>query len=416
MVNRRTFLRSVGLIGVAGVSRGASQPVSSPMFQYDAANSGYHPDARLPDGTLAVDWRTELSGQWATTPAVVGDTVYTGASDGTLYALDSHDGSERWRSETNGSLITPPIVRGDAIFAGTGRSLVTAFDRVDGEIRWEFDTELKEPMVPVLYEETIFSTSLDDYLYAFDLDGAVRWNAPVDRLRLAPTAVDADTVYCAGYNFVFAFDRVTGEKRWKKMVRRAHGGATLVDDIVVFPTIAGEVFALDRGDGSTVWKRLLNWGQILAPPAAAYGKVYVGEARASERKKKLTAFSVDDGTTVWERTFDVGVALSPIVAEETVCVGFMDGTVRGFDAASGKTHWRITPGGTGGPSAAITTAPVVTDGSLYVGTKAGEMIAVSGTGSDWTNDLGLVGGALALLGGGAYGAWRKWGRPGLADQ
>src|SRR5580765_1436502 len=73
-----------------------------PAYMYDAARTGFNPgETQLsPDnaGKLSVVWKVNLGKTVAAQPIVKGDTVYVGAWDGYLYALDKKDGTIKWKA------------------------------------------------------------------------------------------------------------------------------------------------------------------------------------------------------------------------------------------------------------------------------------------------------------------------------
>ena len=85
--------------------------------------------------------------------AILGDTLFMGAIDGRLIALDAHSGKPVWSTNVNGadpatgySMTLAPLVVKDKVIVGTGggeygiRGFIAAFDAKTGKEAWRFYT------------------------------------------------------------------------------------------------------------------------------------------------------------------------------------------------------------------------------------------------------------------------------------
>lgn len=101
-----------------------------PMFRGGAARTGEQPGPG-PRGRPTTRWSFTTGGRALGSPSVADGTVYAGADDGVLHALDAGDGSERWRVPLGQGADTSPVVAGGMVFVGaiadgTKSALVTA--------------------------------------------------------------------------------------------------------------------------------------------------------------------------------------------------------------------------------------------------------------------------------------------------
>ncbi|MFC7008920.1 outer membrane protein assembly factor BamB family protein [Halalkalicoccus salilacus] len=94
-----------------------------PTFRYDAANTGVQPDAGGPSD-LETEWTFETDGSVYASPSIVDGVVYVGSYDGTMYALDAADGTERWTFDVGENVLSSASIDGDYCYVGgsTGRS------------------------------------------------------------------------------------------------------------------------------------------------------------------------------------------------------------------------------------------------------------------------------------------------------
>ena len=63
----------------------------------------------------------------AASPVVVGETVYLGAADGCLYALDCATGRDTWHHEMSSPTMSSPAVSGSGLWTGTCDGYLHAF-------------------------------------------------------------------------------------------------------------------------------------------------------------------------------------------------------------------------------------------------------------------------------------------------
>lgn len=73
-------------------------------------------------------------------PAVAHGSVYFGAPDGHVYAVDAATGEREWSFWTWGGVSSDPVVAGDTVYVASDDTFVYALDAATGTRRWEFDT------------------------------------------------------------------------------------------------------------------------------------------------------------------------------------------------------------------------------------------------------------------------------------
>ncbi|MBP2158733.1 MULTISPECIES: PQQ-binding-like beta-propeller repeat protein [Asticcacaulis] len=93
-------------------------------------------------GTGAVKWKYDASGSWVLATAAIDDrNIYFGTSDtGLLVALDKHTGHERFRSRTGVWTYASPVVAGRSVITGTMTGALYTFDTETGETTWTWRT------------------------------------------------------------------------------------------------------------------------------------------------------------------------------------------------------------------------------------------------------------------------------------
>jgi outer membrane protein assembly factor BamB len=141
------------------------------------------------------------------------------------------------------------------------------------------------------------------------------------------------------------------------------------ESVVYTGTNVGDVYALDTATGSILWTSAAAApGQVTDTPALAGGYLYVPTTTG------LLVLDAATGATEW--TAPAGsLGVQPAVAGGLVFTGAQDGTVMAFDATgcgapSCGALWNVDSG-----DVAITGAPAVNQGRLYVGTSDSRLLA-----------------------------------------
>ncbi|SER14116.1 outer membrane protein assembly factor BamB family protein [Natrinema salaciae] len=390
MPSRRRLLAGCGLTlaslftgRTVLADRSPTSGVEWPMSRYDAAGTGYNPDASGPSDDVRLAWNSPLdsvSGFEVNSPVLVDDTLYTVGDE--FAAFDVESGDRRFSHETahGAGLARAPstIYRTDtvAVTAEDGLTGLNAgggvelFGRRFGDERWhepatESATDLLDPTEvppPVAADGTVYAVVPGaNELVALESDnGRERWRLDFDREDDSGVphrpAVRDGTVFVTGWpNEVAAYDAATGRRRWRRVVDEAdvNRPPTATQDGVVVPTRGG-VRVLEADDGNRRWKRDLGGNATEGAAAVADGTVFVADNGSDG---ELHALDLETGETEWSIPY--GYEATPVVADGVVYVTSGGYELVGFDAESGEK--RFAYGATWAMS-----LPAVGDGVLYV--------------------------------------------------
>ncbi len=198
-----------------------------------------------------------LAADWPLQRGDAGRTGYTAESlAGPLQPMwvyrASHPPQTAWpRSDrqTFDRAIHPVIVGQTAFWGDTVTGTVIAADVNSGEIRWRFHTEGPIRFAPAAFEEWLFVTSDDGFLYAVrQTDGSLAW-----KHRGGPD-----------HNRRLGNERMIS--RWP-----ARGGAVVQDGIVyyaagIWPSDGVFLYALDARTGEPVWTNDKSGGIYMPQP------------------------------------------------------------------------------------------------------------------------------------------------------
>jgi outer membrane protein assembly factor BamB len=397
-------LLTIGLVvlcaipGLAGARPSAAQQ-----------SSDRNPHALVTYPRLGWQFTPKTEGQLPSPPQVAGDMVLVMGRDQTLSGLDAATGIERWR-------VGVPI--GSSSFADGQRGLiflawpsggVRALNVASGETVWEqaLDASAANHQFTDPFEESgIFYigdlTGAELTIRAFDAaTGAPRWHAATPRSILVRLLIDGGIISVPDANGeVSFFDAKTGDQlgqyasgsdRYPTIasadgivfVGSSGGKVDAVDptsqmrlwrtELPVIPSAtatllqaregrvfvkaAGELFAIDARDGSILWQyQSADLGPMMTADA-----VYV---RTSLVGTRLDALDIATGSRRWMVELPEGAYVS--VDAGSVFVG-SSRTVVAFDAATGRTEWRMHLG------SRIFWAPIVAGEALVVGGNNGRL-------------------------------------------
>ena len=222
----------------------------------------------LADGSLR--WTFNHSISWAiSTPGRVGDTVFTGTSDGRFYqALSADSGREIWRYSTRGGVWSSPAITGNALCFGDLSGLLYGLDTRTGKELWKFQTGAAVYTSPAVSRSVVYCGSDDGYLYALqgrpvdatvDVPRTVVYWEEQKGFRWFQNGVDVwvrDFFHSAGYDVVDA----SGLKKFMEdqVAQPATGVVVFAQNDVPSPLVEGPPHQtllrryLDAG-GKVVW-------------------------------------------------------------------------------------------------------------------------------------------------------------------
>ncbi|SEW02983.1 Outer membrane protein assembly factor BamB, contains PQQ-like beta-propeller repeat [Cognatiyoonia koreensis] len=303
------------------------------------------------DLTPRSDGATDASGGGI---AVGGNTVFVTTGFGELTALDASTGAIFWRQDLDAPGTSAPTVFGDLVYVVSRDNTAWAIDVTTGRIRW---TLAGTPSVgnfsggagaAVTSDIAIFPFGSGEVIATFPQGGLRRWSTVVTGERLGQAAanisdiagdpvIDGNTVYVGNFSGrVVAMNVANGERLWTASegtlspVWPAGDSVFLVNDL-------NELVRLDAATGIPVWKTAL-------PSEVASGLLF-------RTNRSVVAH------------------YGPVLAGGRLIVGSSDGLMREFDPQSGALI------GTAEISGGAASNPVVAGQTLYVVSKAGQLVA-----------------------------------------
>ena len=287
-------------------------PLASPVWTFDAG-SPLWPGARFAEGT-----------------------VYAGADDGSLHALDARSGRERWSFRAGGAIRTRPTVAGADVFFQADDGVLYRLDARTGGERWHVKVAEK-PAVRLgpgdpksRFDDfgadvteaggRLFVGTHDGRLLAVDpAQGRRVWEFAARDSVVAAPAVDSGRVFFGSFDGnVYALDTATGQLLWKHDMKAPVTSTPAIDrDLLLIGSRAYDFEAIRSSNGETAWARYIWFSWVESSATVRDGVAYVGSSDAAA----LFAFDARNGRTRW-RTDVYGWAWGrPSVTDRRVFVG-----------------------------------------------------------------------------------------------
>ncbi len=315
------------------------------------------------------------------------DTTAYLASGQYVYAINLNTHAEVWRfpaEAQNGTLFfnTPALTDDGQLIigsSGTNHNLYS-IDAATKAENWVFTGASKPWMGPVLATpEAIYAPNSNGTLYAINpATGAEFWSFSASDALWGQPATDGQRVFIGSLDhFIYALDARTGRELWKTEFEGAIAGGPIAgpDGLVYVVSFSNAVKALDAATGSVSWTAETEaW--VWTSPVLYENVLYFGDLNGS-----LYALSASDGSRAWAPQQPNGPVVGrPLVTDEAVIFAGEDGKVVALDFG-GKSLWPNEFDGK------IYTAPVEAGAYILIAPMNAEfsLVALNSNGAqEWT--------------------------------
>jgi glucose dehydrogenase/plastocyanin len=316
--------------------------------------------------------------------------TYEGGANGVVYCLDIETGLTLWtwdtveedlwgnfRVNSGGGLWYPPSVDTETgvLFMGIGNAgpfpgteeypngasrpgmnnyanCLVALDPKRGKVLWYYNVKPRD-----MYDHDNQQTPV---LATVQIGGA-----------------DADLAFTSGkHGYVAAVHRSSGQVAWHRPVGKHQNDGLLElpeEPIEVFPGILGGVESPMAFADGILYVPALNFSSMTSSTEMSFGG-FDGSGY-STATTNLIALDGATGETIWDVEIPVGTAgPGPVVANDVVFIGTLDGIVRAYNTADGTEVWRVQ-------TSAGLNAPFAVAGDMLL-VPAGSFIAASADSPD----------------------------------
>ena len=189
-------------------------------------------------------------------PLVQDGTVYVGAWDNKVYALDAATGAVKWATETDAQIVSSAswidaatAGGSPAIVIGTNGGSLYSLDAATGAIRWKAQSNSvlgsgREYFyaTPTVAYGRVFIGNTDGWMYAYGAQsGKLIWAKKAGSYVYTGAVAAGQVIYIGTYDGdIIAFDAATGDRLWTAPAPGAvHGAPVLMDGLLYFSTCSG---------------------------------------------------------------------------------------------------------------------------------------------------------------------------------
>jgi outer membrane protein assembly factor BamB len=352
----------------------ATATAQSAMFRGGPEHLGVY---QSPAPTLSAPaWKFKTGGRVLSSPLVVGEAVYVGSTDGSLYAINRADGTQRWKFDTRGPISSSPAYHDGLVFITSVDGSLYAVDAATGTVRWSFATKgerrftapgihgaiprterMPDPFDVFLSSPTIagglvYFGSGDHHVYALDAsNGALRWSFPTGDVVHASPAVSAGLVYIGSWDrHLYALDAGTGRERWRYTTGNdttiynqigIASSAAVADGVVFVGGRDGHFHAVDARTGALKWKHDNRMGWTIASPAVRGGGVYFPTSDG----RRFKALDAATGAVRIDLQNKAVSFSSPAIAGDVAFYGTSDGFLNAVNLRDGTLLGRFQTDG-----------------------------------------------------------------------
>lgn len=364
--------RAIGAVTVQPVPEEMRAEVPSEWGQPRARPSAegvWGPDVSEPFDTL---WRISTSMEFFAAPAMLDGRLFFGGNDGLFRAVDAVSGAELWSYPTACGLSGEAAAEPGAVYFGGQDGYLYALDSDDGSKLWSAGLGYHLfSGAGLLGDSLVVAGNSDGSVAALSRDdGAVAWHDQPGGLILGPAIADTIAVFTSEDGMVCAYG-VSGRRLWLRDFPGLASPPSAAGGSVFAAFSDGTVRRLDILDGTSQWEVDVAPGQArctMSRPVISGDRVVIGTCDS-----RVLCLSAEDGEELWQAVLENWVQVPPAVGDSTVYAACDDKRLHVLSLDDGSAVDSLELGGYAG------SAPLLVNGTLYLGTAGGEFFAFRGT-------------------------------------
>ena len=359
-----TFLILVLLLSIANATLGNWTSFrGNPQLTGVAAS-------QLPDNPQLL-WTFQAADMIEATAAIADGTVYVGALDGILYAIDAQTGQKQWTYQTNSSIKASPAIHDGVVYFGDGDGVFHAVDSNTHEMKWQFRTEGEIISSANFAGDRVLFGSYDGFLYCLKREnGELVWKFETEGYVHGTPGVWTQSANAGNFVILTGCDsylrviNIDDGTQTRQVDLGAYVGASpaISQDRVYCGTYGTEIvsIALDIGEIAWRYRHPKRQFPFFASAALTEDTVIIGG-----RDKMVHALARETGEPKWTYTAKSRIESSAVVVGRRVFLGTTRGLFIALDITTGESVWEFATG------SSIVASPSVSDGKIFIGTEDG---------------------------------------------
>jgi len=318
-------------------------------------------------GSTKALWKFECEDEVRGSPTIHEGSLYVGAYDNNLYALQSLSGEFIWKYATDGGVVSKPVVYEGNVYFGSEDKRLHVVSVRSGKVVWTYFTQGPIRSSPRIAEGHVFIGSDDAYLHAVNaMSGRRAWSIDAGApIRSTPLAVGEYIYFGTESGDLFCVD-LGGTIKWRFKAKRAITSSPIYAEGVIFAgSVDTVLYALDARSGYVLWRFRMNRATI-STPCMADNLIFIGSVDAN-----IYCVDIHSAKEVWRYTAENQVNSSPIIYKDAVLCGSIDGSIYCLEYRTGRLRWKFATQG------AITGTPAANNDILYTGSTDHHIYAIS---------------------------------------
>lgn len=305
----------------------------------------------LDSETSKLFWKFETSGGVRSSPTIANQRLYIGSQDYYLYCLNVESGELIWKFKTSGSVDSSSLVVGEYVIFGSYDGKVYALDNIKGDKKWVFDTSSEIWGSPVYYDNCVYIGSRSGRLHCIWVNnGTERWNSTTNQIATlrgiysTPLIVSDKVIFGSEDNILYCLNATNGKRIWMfKTTGPIYSSAAVNLNKVFFTSLEennkGILYALpiyNPNQGNLLTPSDVIWnftthdfdGGSSPTVSLSSGMVLIGSNDGdSGGTGKVFCLDEGSGAEIWNFTTNNDVHGTPIVANNKVYIGSLDGSM-----------------------------------------------------------------------------------------
>ncbi|MEP6493395.1 MAG: PQQ-binding-like beta-propeller repeat protein [bacterium] len=251
-------------------------------------------------------WRYPAGARVYSSPAIAAGTVFVGGQDGVVHAIDVATGHAKWHFDTEGKRLksadfgfdrttvqSSPAVANGTVYIGARDGFLYALDAATGTQRWRFDHKVSWVNTsPAVSDGLVYAASSDGrFIQAVDaVTGAERWRVTTNVAVWTSPIVDHDRVYANDDGgAILALDKKTGAEIWRcRLGQKGYSSPVVHDGRLYVGNDDGAVYALNGVQGQAL-HRAVYWDSAYANAPLATNNVRLRAYLTQEGYEDLDA-------------------------------------------------------------------------------------------------------------------------------
>jgi outer membrane protein assembly factor BamB len=316
-----------------GVPRAGRERLDWPFYGYTKNHTRYFPASARLFPPYRVVWIRGGHSLLEFPPTLAGERIFQLGDDGVLSAIDKRNGHTLWQRQLGSNSASTPAVVGNTVYAtvlerapGVEAGAIFALDAATGSTLWSRDLPAPSESSPLVDRGRVFFGSQDGTVYALDArDGRVVWTYHAEGAVKASPSLANGVLYFGDYSgHVQAISEQTGRQLWDTASEGAllgsgtfYSTAAVMYGRVFLGNTDGRIYAFDARTGQLDWA-VQTGAYVYSSPAVTNAPglgptIYIGSYDGTFR-----ALNARSGQIDWQYETGGRISGSPTIVGRVV--------------------------------------------------------------------------------------------------